>query len=182
MIPFTSQQHPSTTMRAKWFMERKLRIPAVMLTGLRFKPEQFRIKCGLWNSNQDKLLVVSFLLASPELGIFRSWRNLIVSKIILHRWAWGGEDGRTASSFIRVPSEAGWADNPIKSPVWLRAVWANAGPFSSVFASMRKYQWVFVRLPWFLTKSPVEWRTIITNKNLHVSGDLSAAEIVYSMY
>lgn len=34
-----------------------------------------------------------------------------------------------ATSFIRISSEAGWPDNPIKCLVWLRAVWTNTGLF-----------------------------------------------------
>ena len=34
-----------------------------------------------------------------------------------------------ATSFIRISSEDGSPDNPIKCLVWLRAVWANTGLF-----------------------------------------------------
>lgn len=34
-----------------------------------------------------------------------------------------------ATSFIRIFSEDGWPDNPIKRLVWRRAVWANTGLF-----------------------------------------------------
>jgi len=64
-----------------------------------------------------------------------------------------------ATSFIRISSEAGWPDDPIKRPVWLRAVWANTWTllfFNSVFVSlsMCEYQWVFVSVLWFIAKVP----------------------------
>lgn len=100
------------------------------------------------------IFLQTVLVSFPAPVVFRRWRNVIVVKIILcSARLWGGEVGQMATSFIRISSEAGWPDNPIKRLVWLRAVWAYVES-SERCGLCRNDQWAFVRMSWFPAKKP----------------------------
>lgn len=92
-----------------------------------------------------------------------------------------------ATSFIRISSEDGPPDNPIKCLVWLRAVWANTGLFQlclclndyvEISMSLCERAMVYGQSPMVLEVS--QGRN--GSNNLSSLWIFSVSEIVFSMF